>query len=841
MPLRDSASVWASRAGAALGAAALLILGCGGDDPCDSVAGPAVVATVDLSPSDPSVAVGQSVQLDAVPRNSCGGEVDDATVAFSTSDPAVASVSPAGSVTGMAVGDAVITAASEGKSSTVTVTVQPAGVASVIVVPSDGAIGVGETLTLTATAYDEDGNVLAGRPATWESADPSIASVSSLGVVEGEQPGGPVRITATIEGVDDGASITVLPDPAPRLAFIQQPADGQAGEPLEPVRVAVTDQNGDVITDDEGGPITLGLAANPGGATLSGTESVTPDEGIATFSNLILDKVGTGYTLVAFRADATPTNSDPFSIRPGDATRVVFTVHPGNGASGAPLRPVPSVEVRDALGNVVTDPERTVTVRLADNPTDAELGGTRTVTTVNGVARFDDLTVDLVGSSYTLGASSEDLDGDESDAFSIAPGPAAALDFVQEPTNSPAGAVIDPPVTVRVLDAAGNRVASASTMITLTLAANPSGAILGGTTARAAVNGIATFDDLSVDKLGIYALRASATGLDGDQSGPFIVGAGNATRLGFRVQPPDGGAGAALTPAVEVVVLDAQGNVADVDEDVSVELAGGPSGAVLEGNTTVQADDGVARFSSLELDKAGTGYRLRAEAAGLEPATSESFDIEAGPAQSLAFVVQPPNGTAGATLSPAVRVALTDAFGNPATNFTGPVTIELSQNPTGAPLHGTLSVTPAAGVATFNDLRLDAAGSGYRLRADAQGVNSAESTSFAVAPASADGLRWLVQPADEDEDQDIQPAPQVAIVDGFGNIVPIDGTVITVSIGANPGGADPGLHGDRTRATSDGIANFPSLRVDEPGNGYTLVASAPGLGTAETDPFNVSN
>ncbi|MGH7586149.1 MAG: Ig-like domain-containing protein [Gemmatimonadales bacterium] len=837
---RGSASAWASRAAAALAAALLVVLGCGGDDPCDSVAGPAVVASVALTPSDPSVAVGESLLLEAVPLNSCGGEVDDASVSWSTSDAGVASVTPAGSVTGMAVGDAVITAFSEGKSANVTVTVQPAAVADVIVVPGEGAIGVGQQLTLMATAYDEDGNVLEGRPATWSSGEPTIASVSSAGVVKGEQVGGPVRITATIEGVEGAASVTVLPEPAPTLTFIDQPPDGQAGEPLDPpVRVAVTDQNGDIITDDDGGPITIGLAANPGGATLSGTESVTPVDGVATFSNLIFDKVGTGYTLVAFRADATPTNSGPFDITAGEAVRLVFTVHPDNGTSGAPLRPVPTVAVRDALGNVVSSPERTVTVRLSDNPTDAELGGTRSVTTVNGIARFDDLTVDLAGSGYALGASSTGLDSDESGSFSIAPGAPAALDFVQQPTTTPAGEIIDPPVTVRVTDAAGNRVEAATTAITLSLAANPQAATLGGTTTRNAVDGIATFDDLTVNKLGIYALRATASGLEEDQSNPFGITGGLATRLGFRTQPPNGTAGAPLSPAVEVVILDALGNVVDADRTISVELAAGPGGAVLGGNTSVSSVAGVARFTSLEIEKAGTGYQLRAEADELTSETSDGFAIAAGPLADLTFATQPTNGTAGTTLS-AVSVALTDEFGNPVTDAAGPVTIELSQNPTNAELQGTLSVAPTAGVATFSNLRIDVASTGYQLGADAPGVSNAVSNTFAIAAGTATGLRFLIQPNNEDEDENIQPAPRVGIVDAFGNIVPIDGTIITLSIGSNPGGADPGLHGDRTRPTDNGIANFSSLRVDEPGTGYTLVASAPGLGSAETDPFNVS-
>src|SRR5512134_2238931 len=108
MPRRAWDSVSASRLAMLLAAAAAAALACGGDDPCESVAGPAVVASVDLSPDDPDVALGQSVQLVAVPRSACGNRVADASVAWSSGAPAVASVSATGMVTGEGLGTALI-------------------------------------------------------------------------------------------------------------------------------------------------------------------------------------------------------------------------------------------------------------------------------------------------------------------------------------------------------------------------------------------------------------------------------------------------------------------------------------------------------------------------------------------------------------------------------------------------------------------------------------------------------------------------------------------------------------------------------------------------------------
>src|SRR5207244_7904422 len=82
-----------------------------------------------------------------------------------------------------------------------------------------------------------------------------------------------------------------------------------------------------------------------------------------------------------------------------------------------------------------------------------------------------------------------------------------------------------------------------------------------GTTTGAAVSGVATLSHLSIDKAGTgYTLTASATGLTGATSSVFNISVGAAAKLAFTVQPSNTAAGAAITPAVQVAVQDAQGN-----------------------------------------------------------------------------------------------------------------------------------------------------------------------------------------------------------------------------------------------------------------------------------------
>jgi hypothetical protein len=53
---------------------------------------------------------------------------------------------------------------------------------------------------------------------------------------------------------------------------------------------------------------------NPGGATLSGTRTVTTAFGVAAFADLTLDAPGSGYTLLASAPDLTGVESIPFDV-----------------------------------------------------------------------------------------------------------------------------------------------------------------------------------------------------------------------------------------------------------------------------------------------------------------------------------------------------------------------------------------------------------------------------------------------------------------------------------------------------------------------------------------------
>ena len=79
----------------------------------------------------------------------------------------------------------------------------------------------------------------------------------------------------------------MTPAAATHLAFVQQPGNATAGAILSPaITVQLLDANNNVVTSDNSTQVTITLGANPGGATLSGTTTVTVHNGVATFSNL---------------------------------------------------------------------------------------------------------------------------------------------------------------------------------------------------------------------------------------------------------------------------------------------------------------------------------------------------------------------------------------------------------------------------------------------------------------------------------------------------------------------------------------------------------------------------
>src|SRR5205814_385560 len=407
---------------------------------------------------------------------------------------------------------------------------------------------------------------------------------------------------------------------------------------------------------------------------------------------------------------------------PAAATALVFSVEPTNTVAGAAITPAVQITGQDGNGNTATGFTGNITVAIVTNPSSGTLAGTLTHAAVAGAGTFSGLGIDKVGTGYTLTATG--AGSTTSAAFNITAGTATQLVFSVQPSTTVAGAAITPDVQVTAQDGSGNTATGFTGNVTVAIGTNPSSGTLSGTKTVAAVAGVAAVPGLSIDKAGTGD-TPTATGAGSTTSTAFNITAGTATQLVFNVQPSTTTAGAAITPAVEVTAQDASGNTASgFTGNITVAIGTNPSTGTLSGTKTVAAVAGVATFSGLSIDKAGTGYTLTATGAG--STTSTAFNITAGPATHPARRSPESTTTAGAAITPAVQVTAQDASSNTATGFTGNVTVAIGTNPGSGTLAGTATVAASAGVATFPNLPLDKAGRGYTLKAT--GAGSATST-----------------------------------------------------------------------------------------------------------------
>ncbi|MFY0522257.1 S8 family serine peptidase [Archangium gephyra] len=507
------------------------------------------------------------------------------------------------------------------------------------------------------------------------------------------------------------------------------------------------------LVDAAGKPVTLGsfnvtvsIANNAGGGTLSGTTTVAMTNGVATFSGLSINKVGTGYTLKASVPGLTDGSSTAFNITPAAASRLAFVTQPSNTVAGSAITPAVQVAIQDAFGNPSTS---TANVTLAlTGASGATLSGTTTVAAVGGVATFADLTTLKAGTGFRLTATSGSFSAAASDAFEMIAGAPYRATITRQPSNVEAGAPISPSVQVSLFDEQGNLVTHSSAPVSVYLGNNPGGAALGGTTTVNAAAGVATFGDLTVSRPGAnYTLVAGTSGVFLGNSVGFDVREGGASRLVFISTPADKTAvGSAFT--VRVAVQDSAGNLlSSASPEVTLSLVT-ESGATLSGTKTVTAAGGVATFPDISVDKVGAGYVLQAESAGLASGTSPAFSVVPDYAGTgrLVFRGTPGSIAAGATLAP-IEVELQDARGNVLTDSKALVTLGFGENSAAGTLLGSASATPVNGVARFDALSVRKAGTGYTLVAAASGFTGATSAAFMVTPGAVASYSLALPPS----------------------------------------------------------------------------------------------
>jgi hypothetical protein len=412
--------------------------------------------------------------------------------------------------------------------------------------------------------------------------------------------------------------------------------------------------------------------------------------GVATFNNLTINNAGTGYTLYATDGALVAATSSSFTVF-GPAAKLVFLAGPTNTATGVMISPSVTVQVQDAGGNPVTGDGSSVTLALGAGSPSATLGGTLMLAASAGVATFNNLTINNAGTGYTLYATDGSLTAATSSPFTVFL-PAIQLAFVTQPSSTAAGAPISPAVTVLVEDTLGNVVTSSSATVLLTFQSNPTSATLSGTTSVNAVNGVATFSNLSINNVGTgYTLIALSSGLaNSPPSVAFNIALTN--HLVFVTQPGGGATGAIWTQQPVVAVENASNAIVSDGSTVYLSISTNPAGGTLSctGGLSEVAVNGYAYFSGCSINLgSATAYTLTVtSSAGWTAATSSAFYV-GGSSQQLVFTTQPGGGAAGAVWSVQPVVAVENASNAVVSDYSTVVYLSIATNPAG----GTLSCT----------------------------------------------------------------------------------------------------------------------------------------------------
>ena len=715
------------------------------------------------------------------------------------------------------------------------------------------SVTAGSSFGLTVTAEDSSGNV-----------DTSFNGTVTVALDKnpgGATLGGTLTVTAqsgvatfsglTLDKADTGytllvsgsgvaetitGAISVTPAAATQMAVTSQPPVTVLVGSKFALTVSAEDPFGNV-DPTYNGSVYLALFNNPGGATLGGTLNVTAQSGVATFTGLSLDQVGTGYTLQVSSTGLTAGTTSPFNV---ELPQLVVTAQPPGVVTVGQDFGL-TVTAEDSSGNVDTSFNGTVTVELANNPGGANLGGTQEVSAQAGVATFSDLTLDAAASGYTLSVMSPPLASATTAPFDVTN---AGTDLLVVTTQPPSSVAYGQNFgfTVAVMDEFGNVDTTFNGVVTATAEPYP-----GYTWSATATGGVATFSNLALG-IGSYVVDVSSEGMTSTTTNPIDVTPGYATSVRVTSQPSGGQVNSPF--GLAATLYDEYGNVAtNFQGTVSVSVVpmsdprGNniyPYGYKLGGTTSVWVDNGVATFTNLTLDPGSYGYQLNVSVDGTGIST-QTAEFYVAPLPDHIVITDPPPTALKPGQSFGLTVAAEDSSGNIDPSFSGPIVVQ--ETDVSFPYYVVFpNVWASGGVASFTGLTIDPRSVGpatFSVWSPDAGNGGA---GFAINLSTATQLTVTAQPSPIYPDTSILTGHPfslvVAATDEWGNVDPTFTGSVAITLASNPGGAT--LGGTLTETAQNGVATFTDLTLDQPGIGYTLQVSSDGLTSAITDPFNVT-
>ncbi|HEX8820379.1 MAG TPA: lamin tail domain-containing protein, partial [Archangium sp.] len=607
---------------------------------------------------------------------------------------------------------------------------------------------------------------------------------------------------------------TPFPTPS-KLVFLDQPTNGTAGSTQVPLRVAIQDADG-LLASNATSLVTLTVKGVAG----FGPFYATADKGVATFSDVRIDKAGQGYTLEATSFSLTSATSNPFDIQHGAAASLTLSAEAPKVSYGTKTRA--TVTVLDAHGNVAEGYTGTVTLSSGDLAASLPEAHAFTATD-KGQYTFEPIILRTEG-VQTLKASATGLTDGTAEVEVLL----GKLMLTGLPATMKAGDSAT--VAVEVLDGFGVRDTGYTGTVRFTFS-DPKGGPLPEYTFTTADLGRKEFT-VTVVTLGEQTLKVE------DKALSWLSGTASTTvkwgaPVALVLEAPES-AVAGNPFSARVTMRDGLGNAVE-DYTGIVSFTADATGATVPADYSFTPEDKGSRLFSFTLEKA-VSTQLTVTDMALALSGSDTVGVSHSTATRLvlAFVPAPTEPVVAGT-GLLLEVTARDAFGNVATGYAGTVRFESTDGQ--ADLPPDTSFAGAKGHKSFSVTLKTAKDQSVSAR-DVVDTLLSEDASVRIVPGPARKLAFRAQPSSP-KVRVAMTSVTVAVTDLYDNTVSVEEPEITV--GLVDGNPDAELGGSLTALPSGGLATFSTLTVDQQGVGFRLEAMGGMFDVASSETFAVED
>ena len=702
----------------------------------------------------------------------------------------------------------------------------------------DGTINTVSGTLLTTCSTNGGGNITGTCTFTVPSSTPGAHTVVAT------QQNDTTKSTST--------NFTVIGVPT-QLAFTAQPISTTVNNtigssPAGGIKVSIRDVNGNQTSSTAS--VTIAIGTNFAGGTLSGTTTVAAVNGVATFSNLAINAVGAGYTLVASSGSLTGATSSSFPI-----TLAVTTT-----------------AVSCTLTNLVVDNTQTCTATVTNTATvkTVPTGSVTWTTSAGGASQFGSTSCTLAPTgnpgqascqvTYTPNATGSrtvtgTYVGDSNNTGSV--GSTAAFNpalrstsTVVSCTNFPVtGSLTASTCTATVFDTSGVGTSSSPTGTVSWTRSGGAGTFT--PTSCTLSNPIDSSNSCSVTYNPGSAAPATLTGTynastkHATSNGTAVT---NRTTTTLAVNAATGTFGGTVN-------LQATLTGGSTGSTINFTLNGASAGSALTDASGVATLNGVSLAGvAIGTYPGGVAATFAGDSTHNSSTGSNTLTVNS-PAPTKLVITGSGTQTAGSGQN--LTITAKDASNNTVTSYTGAKSLTFSganasaspvTNPTVSNSSGTAiafgtatSITFTNGVATVSG-GTNGVMTLYKAEtvdiAVTDGTVSAAGTDrlhVVVSAAAANKLAFGVQPTNTAAGSAITPAVTIQVQDQYGNVATGDSSSVTISI------SSPGvLSGTLTVAAVSGVATFSNIVPTKTGTGFTLHAVDGGLTAADSNAFDVT-